>query len=221
MIDQVAKRRLSTIGLLISLPLLVIGALVVTSHSPVNWLALTVAGGGALLLQYGKVIIPIALGRLAPRSFWPIVIAILAGFAISMAATALGNRMGIPSSANDNFATLRALPFNSRLFAISRISFSLIGEELFTAALAFPILSGLTRRMGSRQAWFWAALISALLFGMIHFQAYHWNWYQMLVAIGLGRLPFTWAWGKTNSLWGGIIAHVIYDLLLFIPLTLF
>ena len=98
-----------------------------------------------------------------------------------------------------------------------KVSFSLIGEELITASVAFPAYVFLKSRMDASKAWIYASIISALLFGMIHVNIYHWNLWQCLVATGLTRLPFNWAWKKTDSLQGGIWAHIIYDLIVLIP----
>lgn len=59
-------------------------------------------------------------------------------------------------------------------------------------------------------------LVSSLAFGMMHYNAYNWNLFQMLVTIGLTRIPFDWAWYKTDSLWTGIVGHIIFDLLAFL-----
>ncbi|WP_338129584.1 CPBP family intramembrane glutamic endopeptidase [Ligilactobacillus saerimneri] len=67
-----------------------------------------------------------------------------------------------------------------------------------------------------RLAWIIAMLVSSLAFGMMHYNAYNWNLFQMLVTIGLTRIPFDWAWYKTDSLWTGIIGHIIFDLLAFL-----
>lgn len=34
--------------------------------------------------------------------------------------------------------------------------------------------------------------------------------------VGLTRIPFDWAWYKTNSLWTGVAGHIIFDLLAFL-----
>lgn len=54
----------------------------------------------------------------------------------------------------------------------------------------------------------------------MHFKIYHGNLYQCLVVIGLTRLPFNYAWRKADSLWAGIIAHIIYDWIIFVPAML-
>lgn len=40
----------------------------------------------------------------------------------------------------------------------------------------------------------------------------------MLVITGLGRLPFTWLWIKSDSLWPAIGAHMVYDAVVFLPM---
>ncbi|KRL74080.1 CPBP family intramembrane glutamic endopeptidase [Ligilactobacillus saerimneri] len=67
-----------------------------------------------------------------------------------------------------------------------------------------------------KTAWIIAMLVSSLAFGMMHYNAYNWNLFQMLVMICLTRIPFDLAWYKTDSLWTGIVGHIIFDLLAFL-----
>lgn len=59
-------------------------------------------------------------------------------------------------------------------------------------------------------------VVSSLAFGTMYYNAYEWNLYQMLITVGLTRIPFDWAWYKTNSLWTGVAGHIIFDLLAFL-----
>lgn len=101
-----------------------------------------------------------------------------------------------------------------QLFLTSWIQ--LIGEELITAIVCLPIFIVLKRYLSKRLSLFLAMVISSLIFGLLHIETYHFHLYQALVVIGMIRLPFTYLWFKSNSLWGGIIAHICFDYLLFI-----
>ncbi|CAI3416746.1 MAG: hypothetical protein SOR80_02440 [Enterococcus cecorum] len=41
--------------------------------------------------------------------------------------------------------------------------------------------------------------------------------YQCIVVTGLTRLPFTCLWKKSDSLTTAIVAHILYDVILFLP----
>lgn len=127
--------------------------------------------------------------------------------------------MGIKTVANAN--AQKSGDLLSRVTHILTLSFSLIGEELFTAAFAFPIYVWLKDKVSHSSAWLTALLLSSLLFGMLHVNIYHWNLYQCLISIGLGRIPFTWAWRRLDTLRAGIWAHIIYDLVILIPSLFF
>ena len=47
-------------------------------------------------------------------------------------------------------------------------------------------------------------VVSSLAFGTMHYNAYEWNLYQMLITVGLTRILFDWAW------------YIIFDLLAFL-----
>lgn len=107
---------------------------------------------------------------------------------------------------------------STKLIRVFWISVSLIGEEIITASLTFPLYTLIHKKLDNKKSWIIAAIVGSLLFGLLHFRAYNWNLYQMFFPIGLGRLPFTWLWIKSDSLWPSIVAHVLYDLILFLPM---
>lgn len=106
------------------------------------------------------------------------------------------------------------------VISLLKITFSLVGEELITAAVAFPVYHFLVKRLPTKWAWVIASVFSAFLFGLMHLKIYHGNLYQCIVVIGLTRLPFNYSWRKADSLRARIIAHIIYDWIIFIPAML-
>ncbi|KRL89946.1 hypothetical protein FC46_GL000442 [Lactobacillus kalixensis DSM 16043] len=197
-----------------SIIVLLLATFLGTSHilpSILPYFVFIVFGLLALYLQYSSKIIPLIFEKPAKNSWWkivPIVIVtliiayVLSLFSSTVANSALGN-----GSQSD------------KLLRLFWISVSLIGEEIITASLTFPFYTLIHKKIGDRGSWLYAAIIGSLLFGLLHFRTYNWNLYQMMLPIGLGRLPFTWLWIKSDSLWSAIIAHIIYDLIVFLPMV--
>lgn len=88
---------------------------------------------------------------------------------------------------------------------------------MITAVMTLPFFSLLLSRVDEDKAWWIAAVIGSVLFGLMHVNVYHFNMYQCIVATGLTRLPFTWLWKKSDSLTTAIVAHILYDVILFLP----
>ncbi|MGM0216544.1 CPBP family glutamic-type intramembrane protease [Enterococcus sp. AZ109] len=84
---------------------------------------------------------------------------------------------------------------------------ALVGEELATAVVTFPIVHYLTKKVSLNQAF----LISSIFSGMIHLPTH-----QCIVVIELTRIPFNYAWKSDDSLRGGFYAHIIYDYFIFL-----
>ncbi|RXK17180.1 CPBP family intramembrane glutamic endopeptidase [Macrococcus sp. DPC7161] len=96
----------------------------------------------------------------------------------------------------------------------------LIGEELITAIICLPILIILKRFLPWKLSLCLAILISSLIFGLLHIETYQYHFYQALIVIGMIRIPFTYLWFNTNTLWGGIIAHICFDYLLIVSIIM-
>lgn len=192
-----------------------------TNPVPFSWLALLAAGSAVLVLMFGKDTFLSFFKKMNKGSWKPILVAIVLGYVISIGASAISPLLGLGTLAENNIVNSLAQPtLWGNIVNLTTIAISLVGEEVITASIAFPVYYLLVKKIGRKQAWIWAAIISAAVFGMMHFNAYNGDWYQMLIVIGAGRLPFTYAWTKTDSLWGGIIAHVVYDFLIFIPVIM-
>lgn len=196
---------------------LLIGALLGTDSTlpgVLPYFAFIVFGGLSLYLQYGQGILAAILEK-PKKGSWKLVIPVLIiSYVIAFIFLGIGNLMGNQSVTN---GATGSGPVATQLIRLFWICVSLIGEEIITAALTLPFISLLMKRFSDKRAWLVGAIIGSLLFGMLHFRAYDWNLYQMLVPIGLGRLPFTWLWVKADSLWPAVATHILYDLLLFLP----
>lgn len=88
----------------------------------------------------------------------------------------------------------------------------LFGEEMLAIVLLVILEHYLPK---NRTGLIIATILSSLLFGAAHLSTYDWNIWQCLVVIGLTRIPFTYAWYKSdrNLLVNGL-AHWGYDMLL-------
>lgn len=61
-----------------------------------------------------------------------------------------------------------------------------------------------------------AWLITAGVFGLIHFPTYNWNVLQCIMVIGSARLVLTLPWIMTKNIWVSTGAHIVNDWLLFL-----
>lgn len=217
MLENIKETPLSSKAWL-SIPLILLGIYGGTA-SPfplyLKMFCLALAGGFSLVLQYNAETLKTLLKPSRKGTWKWLILIVLITFVISFAALGLGDVLGFSSASNAALGEGDAL---SKFLNGIMVSISLIGEEIITAAIAFPLFTLFVKKMDDKKAWFVAAVLSALLFGLMHVYAYNWNLYQCLVAVGLTRLPFTWLWVKADSLRAGIIAHIIYDAVLFIPM---
>jgi len=203
------------------------------------YFALLLAGSIALILMFNVDTYKKLFQKMAKGSWKYIILAVVLGFAVTIVTLVIGGLFDFPSSANGSLTSaggsgsgsgggnaggsgMSQALLISTLITLGFTCISLVGEEVFTAAINFPLFRLFTDRgINIKKAWIWSAVIASLFFGLMHFEAYDGNIYQCLVPIGLGRLPFTYAWYKTESLWGGIWAHIIYDLMIMVPLMFF
>ncbi|MGN0708616.1 MAG: type II CAAX prenyl endopeptidase Rce1 family protein [Anaerovoracaceae bacterium] len=200
----------------IAIPLLYLGYYGATSGKlPLNWIWMTICGAAALIMEFGLSSFKDAMSGLKKGSWKYILIGIVVTLVISFLAAHVGTLLGFGSVENANANVKGSAAFKT--VYLLKLCFSLIGEELMTAAFAFPAFALLRGKMSGGKAWIIASVFSAVLFGLMHVNIYEWNMYQCIVATGLTRLPFNWVWRKSDSLWGGVIAHVVYDCVLLIP----
>lgn len=100
------------------------------------------------------------------------------------------------------------------------VPFMLMGEELFSIG----ILETLKKWRISPAI---ASLVTAVIFGMIHFSTYYGGdalrtICQILVIQGAARLFFNYAYQKTSSIWTSWAVHLVFDLvvLFLVPLLM-
>ncbi|MGG5369384.1 CPBP family glutamic-type intramembrane protease [Enterococcus sp. AZ196] len=113
-------------------------------------------------------------------------------------------------SSHTSMDAINKLPFLDFLLVMGGMTFSLIGEEVLVAILAFPVFGYLNQLSSlKKSAFFLSSVFSSLIFGLAHLQVYDWDWFQCLVVTGLGRIFFNYAWRKSDSLWAGFWVHTI------------
>lgn len=177
--------------------------------------SLMVAAAIAIVIQYEKPALAKLYAPVKAKTWrWVIPIVIIT-IVVTFATIFLGQALGIQSVANgalDGPGTV-----GQKLFQLVLVCVSLIGEEMITAVMTLPFFSLLLSRVDEDKAWWIAAVIGSVLFGLMHVNVYHFNMYQCIVATGLTRLPFTWLWKKSDSLTTAIVAHILYDVILFLP----
>ena len=177
--------------------------------------SLMVAAAIAIVIQYEKPALAKLYAPVKEKTWrWVIPIVIIT-IVVTFVTIFLGQALGIQSVANgalDGPGTV-----GQKLFQLVLVCVSLIGEEMITAVMTLPFFSLLLSRVDEDKAWWIAAVIGSVLFGLMHVNVYHFNMYQCIVATGLTRLPFTWLWKKSDSLTTAIVAHILYDVILFLP----
>ncbi|MFK4895736.1 CPBP family intramembrane glutamic endopeptidase [Lactococcus petauri] len=110
---------------------------------------------------------------------------------------------------NEAIGNLALLPF---------VPFMLMGEELFSITLLETF-----RKKFAWPTWI-STLLTAFIFGMVHFQTYFGGdvlrtIVQILLVQGAARLIFNYAYLKTKSIWTSWIVHLIFDIvMLTVPL---
>lgn len=202
----------------LSIIVLILAAIFGTSHilpGLLPYFVFIVLGLLALYLQYGDKIIPLIFEKPLKNSWWKVIPVVIVTMIIAYAFIFIGLAFSSAPVANSALGTGSQ---STKLIRMFWISVSLIGEEIITASLTFPLYTLIHKKLDNKKSWIIAAIVGSLLFGLLHFRAYNWNLYQMFFPIGLGRLPFTWLWIKSDSLWPSIVAHILYDLILFLPM---
>jgi len=181
------------------------------------WSYLTIGGGLSLILLVGYDKTKSFFRQMNKGSWKWIFISIILGYLVSLLFVGIGTLMNTPLAENAGFEEPdTTLPLWIEFLDYSMKFVSLIGEEVITAAIAVIVFYFASKKFDSATSWVISAIISAIIFGLMHYTTYDGNIFQCVFVIGIGRLPFTYAWRKTGSLWGGIWAHVIYDVLLLV-----
>lgn len=101
--------------------------------------------------------------------------------------------------------------------------FDLMSEELFAIITFLALLALLYQILHVSQtaSILIALLVSSILFGLIHFQAYDWHLTQMLFVIGAARFFITGVYIKTKNLWLAFLIHYLWDVAMFLLVAVF
>ncbi|MGM0214842.1 CPBP family glutamic-type intramembrane protease [Enterococcus sp. AZ109] len=217
MLETIKRAKLNTAGV-IAMPVLVILGLYLRMHTnwKFSWLFLAFFCSVALILQFGSDTFKKMLQPVRKGSVRYILLAMILSFVLALIAAKLEPFLLNTTTSENPVVKLieqNSLLLNVLFFLTTWIA--LVGEELATAAVTFPIFHYLTKKVTLNQAFLISSILSSIFFGMIHLPTYQWNWYQCIVVIGLTRIPFNYAWKSADSLRGGFYAHIIYDYIIF------
>ncbi|EOA6326600.1 CPBP family intramembrane glutamic endopeptidase [Enterococcus faecalis] len=178
-----------------------------------SWTYLTIGGVLSMIFLVGHDKTKLFFRNMKKNSWKWIIISVILSFLVSILFILIGSLFNISVAENASMEGIgeTTTPFWILLIEIVTTIFSLIGEEVITASIAIILFYYAEKRFNSNISWVLSAIISAIIFGLMHYGVYDGNIFQCIFVIGIGRLPLTYAWRKTGSLWGGIWAHVIYD----------
>lgn len=219
MVNQFIKQAtINLTGLILTPFLLAIGFIGLSKEWGVGWIWLPLTGLLSLVAMFGLDTVKELLQPTSKPRIKKIVKWVVISFALATASLQLGKLIGVEEANANPIGALLTKDTLGGLKILATTWISLIGEELFTAAVFFPALYFLAKKMSQKSALWLAIIISSLFFGALHLPTYQWNWYQCLVVIGLARFPFTLSWLDTNSLRGGIYVHILYDYVIFLPI---
>ncbi|MFV0557891.1 MAG: type II CAAX prenyl endopeptidase Rce1 family protein [Enterococcus sp.] len=92
---------------------------------------------------------------------------------------------------------------------------ALLGEELLVLVPFSLIATHLAKNgKGNQGTLVLLVLASSLIFGALHLPVYQWNWAQAVIAVGLVRTFFTYAYLKSKNILPAFATHLLYDSLL-------
>ncbi len=151
--------------------------------------------------------------------WWTVIVGVLVTFFLSIILMLIGDNFCLSYSSDSAVAEFKTANVYCLIYRFCTDWIPLVGKEFLTATITLVIYNYLSKCFSYQLAIRAAAIFSAIIFGSLHFSAYQWNLYQSLIVIGLGRLPFTYLWFKTDSLRGGSYAHILYNYLLFAIIT--
>lgn len=212
--------KISWKGLVLSPFILFLGFYFLTVEYPPSFIWLFLSGSLSLILMFGTKTYKTLTAKMKKNNFHKIIKWTFISFIASLLALYLGKLIFSSSSTSNPIISELTKDKLTALKKIATIWISLIGEEVFIAAVFFPILYLLHKKLSKKWSIWIAILVSSLFFGALHLPTYSWNWYQSIVVIGLTRIPFTLLWIDTGSLRGGFYAHILFDYIIFIPVTL-
>jgi len=149
----------------------------------------------------------LGLRALSTKDVWPALATAVAAHVIVAVYAGLVQLLGL-----DNLLPGTNVPeklFEERLVlpltGVATVLVAPLAEETFFRGFVF----GGLRRYG----FFWAALVSGVLFSAAHLNV------GGLLPLALVGMLFAWAYSRTGSLWTNVYAHLIFNLVSFIALA--
>ncbi|MDQ0363202.1 CPBP family glutamic-type intramembrane protease [Breznakia pachnodae] len=199
------KRQVSFINAIIAIIIMALAFLGLIYSYPFGNFYLLI--GGVLSLYILGYDLKSLIRPLKKKDVFLIIKAILLSIGLSLIMLLIGNLLDQPSAANP---ITEGLNWTILLYTIP----ALFGEELLVIVMLVILEKILPK---TRNGIITASIISAFIFGACHLSTYDWNLWQSIVVIGFTRLPFTYAWYKSdkNLLVNGL-SHYLYDNLLFL-----
>lgn len=99
-------------------------------------------------------------------------------------------------------------------YVMSNVPFMIMGEEI----LSITILYAAWKKIGLK---FWqASLLCGVLFALWHLPAYGYSLGQVLLSLTPIRLLLNYIYKKKNSIWTSWLAHLIFDIIAFMPVLI-
>ncbi|MBF0004038.1 CPBP family intramembrane metalloprotease [Enterococcus faecalis] len=121
-------------------------------------------------------------------------------------------------STNETVNIYSKVPHTLKNFSL--ISFTTIGnlmlEEIFSIIIFIALFKLLSYKFSRETAIGIALVLSSIVFGLMHFQAYNWHLAQMILLIGGERLFLTGAYIRTKNIWTSFLMHYIFDMAIFL-----
>ncbi|MGM0291250.1 CPBP family glutamic-type intramembrane protease [Enterococcus sp. AZ029] len=121
-------------------------------------------------------------------------------------------------SANETVNIYSKVPHTLKNFSL--IAFTTIGnlmlEEIFSIIIFIALFKLLRYKFSRETAIGTALVLSSIVFGLMHFQAYNWHLAQMILLIGGERLFLTGAYIRTKNIWTSFLMHYVFDMAIFL-----
>ncbi|MGM0292329.1 CPBP family glutamic-type intramembrane protease [Enterococcus mundtii] len=187
-----------------------------------DWTFLPIGGALALIILIGWNNTNTLFKKLNKRDWRWIAFILILGSLLSDIFILTGKLLNQTMAANaggDNW--YEGLNVGGIILYLSQLSVSLIGEELYIAAIFVLIFLLLSTFMRTKFSIWGASTIYLLVFGLSHYAVYDGNLYQCIFVIGLAHAPSLYAWLKTQNLLIPMLAHILYDLILLFIILLF
>ncbi|GHP14161.1 hypothetical protein YK48G_15860 [Lentilactobacillus fungorum] len=181
-------------------------------------LPMTIMIGGVLYLSQGQLSQLFSKPRWSDFGFAAVMFILQLAYALAAATglQALGGSLG------ENGSATEIAESNNKLVAycqsISSDLFDLMNEELLSIVIFLTIAALLIQyyHFSRRASLGIAMLLSMLIFGLLHFQAYDWNLVQMLAIIAVERFFLNATFIHSKTIWPSYVAHMIFDGLAFL-----